>query len=70
MNIDDYVNYFVPSDDHAPPPECPPVSKLFSNIVVGGPVKAMYPLVVSIWDKFSMRDPTYMEHRGRRSRSL
>ena len=53
MNIDDYINYFVPSDDHTPPPKCPLVSKLFSNIDEGGPVKAMYPLLVSIWDKFN-----------------
>ncbi|EPT03336.1 hypothetical protein FOMPIDRAFT_54087 [Fomitopsis schrenkii] len=46
MNIDDYLNFFVPSDESVPLPACPPVGRLFSNIGEGGAERMMYgPLV-------------------------
>ncbi|EPT03318.1 hypothetical protein FOMPIDRAFT_1116313, partial [Fomitopsis schrenkii] len=46
MNIDDYLNFFVPSDESVSLPACPPVGSSFSSIGEGGAEKLMYaPLV-------------------------
>ena len=50
MNIDDYLNFFVPSDESVPLPACPPVGRLFSNIGEGGAERMMYGPFVSAWD--------------------
>lgn len=51
MSIDDYVDYFVPSDERKPLPPCPPVGKMFTKIGEGGlSEKTMYPPLVSAWD--------------------
>ena len=58
MDIDDYLNRLVPSDEGIPLPECPPVGRSFSKIGEGGLESAMYGPLVSIQDTLMAMDWT------------
>ena len=58
MNIDGFLDYFVPSDESVPLPECPPVGRSFANIGEGGLENAMYRPLVSTWVSVANRSTT------------
>ena len=63
MNIDGFLDYFVPSDESVPLPECPPVGRSFANIGEGGLENAMYRPLVSTRVSVANRSTTNTTRR-------
>ena len=61
MDIDGYLNHFVPAEERVPPPESPPVGRSFSQIGEGGLEAAMYGPLVSAQDSVLVMDGTTVD---------